>query len=168
MGRPLSWLLTLLMVMPAAALMPAARAADLSPGFVVQATAVARFEIASSQLALRKTRNDAVQGFASQMVLDYTVAQMKLRQAIAEAKLPAPRDALDATHKALFDQLSHTPPGKPFAKAYLEIQDKALRGDLALFEAYEKSGDNERLKFFAGEMVPVLRGHLEQLAKLHK
>ena len=28
------------------------------------------------------------------------------------------------------------------------------------------SGDNERLKFFAQEMVPLLRGHLEQLGKL--
>jgi putative membrane protein len=163
MWRPLAWLLALLVVMPPV------QAADLStPAFVVQAVAVNRFEIASSQLALRKTKNDAVQGFANQVILDYTVAGMKLRQALADAKLPSPREALDAGHKALFDELSKTPPGKPFAKAYVEIQDKALRGDLETFQAYAKGGDNERLKLFAEEMVPVVKGHLEQLAKLRK
>ncbi len=149
------------------ALMPAAWAADVSTqAFLAKAAAVARFEIAISQLALRKTKSSTVQGFAHQMNLDYTVAGMKLRQAIADAKLPTPRDALDAGHKALFDELSHTPPGKPFAKAYVEMQGRSLRADLELFQAYGRGGDNERLKLFAEEMVPVLHGHLEQLAKL--
>ena len=58
--------------------------------------------------------------------------------------------------------------GKTLSKAYLEAQEKVLREDLPVFEAYAKSGDNERLKVFAEEMVPVLRGHLEQLAKVRK
>lgn len=163
MWRPLACLLALLVGMPPV------QAADLStPAFVVHSIAVNRFEIAGSQLALRKTKNGEVQGFANQVILDYTVAGMKLRQALADAKLPSPREALDAPHKALFDELSKTPPGKPFAKGYVEIQDKALRGDLEIFQAYAKAGDNERLRLYAEDMVPVVKGHLEQLAKLRK
>jgi putative membrane protein len=87
---------------------------------------------------------------------------------VAEAKLPMPRDALDTSRKTLFDELSHTPPGKPFAKAYVATTATALRDDLALFEAYAKGGDNERLKVFAEEMVPLVRGQIEQLEKLKK
>ena len=48
------------------------------------------------------------------------------------------------------------------------MQIKGLRDDLELFQAYAQSGDDERMKFFAQEMVPVLRGHLEQAEKLRR
>jgi putative membrane protein len=127
-----------------------------------------KFESASSQLALRKTRAEVVQSFARQLILDYSAAGMKFRQAVADAKLKLPRDALDTGHKALSDELAHTPPGKAFAKAFVEVQIKGLRDDLEFFQAYSESGDNERMKFFAQEMVPVLRGHLEQAEKLRR
>ena len=153
-------------------LMPAVQAADppaVTPqAFLPHATAVFKFGIASSQLALRKTKSEAVQGFAHQLVLEFSVAAMQLRQAVADAKLPPPRDAFDAAHKALFDELSHTAPGKPFAKAYVEAQSKALRDDTKLFEAYAQDGDNERLKYFAQEMVPLLRGQLERADRLRR
>jgi putative membrane protein len=175
MGRPLSWLLAALLFMPAthAASPPdaAARASQAvvtTETFVRQAVALLKFEAASSQLALRKTRSDVVQGFARQLSLDYAAAGMKFRQAAADAKLKLPRDALDASHKALSDELAHTPPGKAFAKAYIEVQIKGLREDLEFFQAYAQSGDNERMKFFAQEMVPVLSGHLEQAEKLRR
>jgi len=152
--------------------MPAVQAADppaaTPQAFLPHATAVFKFGIASSQLALRKTKSGAVQGFAHQLVLEFSVAAMQLRQAVADAKLPPPRDAFDAAHKALFDELSHTAPGKPFAKAYVEVQSKVLRDDAKLFEAYAQGGDNERLKYFAQEMVPLLRGQLEQVDKLRQ
>jgi putative membrane protein len=161
--------------------MPAARAATppdtaargpqtviTTGAFLRQAVAMLKFEVASSQLALRKTRSDIVQSFARQLNLDYSAAGMKFRQAVADAKLKLPRDALDAGHKALSDELAHTPPGKAFAKAFVEVQIKGLGDDLELFEAYARSGDDERMKFFTQEMVPVLRGHLEQAEKLRR
>src|SRR4051812_1177092 len=165
MRRPLAWPVIILVII-LAVLPAAAGAADLSSSaFVVQATGAIRFQMASGNLALRKTKNDHVLALANQMIFDNTVAGMKLRQAIADAKLPAPRDAIDAAHKPAFEALGKTPPGKAFAKAYPEMLDKVLRDDLALYEAYARDGDNERLKFFAGEMVPVLRGQLDRLAK---
>jgi putative membrane protein len=127
-----------------------------------------RFEAASSRLALRKTTSDVVQSFARQLGLDYAVADMKFRQALADAKLKLPHAAPDAAHKALSDELARTPPGKAFAKAYVEVQIKGLRADLEHFLAYARDGDDERMKFFAQEMVPLLRGHLEQAEKLRR
>jgi putative membrane protein len=142
-------------------------AADATQGFLAQAASVNKFQLAASQLALRKTQSNVVHDFAHQLVLDYSVASMKLRQTAADAKLPL-TEALDPTHKALLDTLTHTAPGKTLSKAYFETEEKVLRDDTAIFQAYAASGDNERLKLYAQEMVPVLQGQLEQLGKLKK
>ncbi|MBS0523153.1 MAG: DUF4142 domain-containing protein [Proteobacteria bacterium] len=150
----------------ASSALPAA-AADPTQAFVAQAVAVNKFQLAASQLALRKTQSNVVHDFAHQMMLDYSVAVMKLRQAAAEAKLPL-HDALDPPHKALLDALTHTPPGKTLSRAYFEAEEKTLRDDTAIFQAYAANGDNERLTLYAQEMVPVMQGELEQLGKLRK
>jgi putative membrane protein len=190
MWRRISWLCAGLALLPAASaanpgvansgltvaqrIAPAPVATSTQPAavstdaFLRQAIAVAKFQSDTSKLALRKTKNDSVVGFAHQINLDYAAAGMKFRQAVAESKLPMPKDALDAGRKTLFDELSKTLPGKPFAKAYVDMVGPVLRDDLALFEAYAKAGDNARLQHFAGEMVPLIRGHLAQWDKLKK
>lgn len=142
-----------------------AAAADSTQSFIAQAVAVNKFQLAASQLALRKTQSTVVHDYAHQMVLDYSVAAMKLRQIAADTKLPL-HDALDAPHKALLDTLMHTAPGKTLSKAYFEAEEKTLRADTAIFQAYAARGDNERLKIYAQEMVPVMQGELDQLGKL--
>ena len=167
MRRPLAWLLALLLLLPVAeaASPPSATSTE---AFLRQAVAAVRFGAASSQLALKKTKNDHVLGVAHQMASDYAVASMRLRQIVADGKFATPREPLDAAHKALFDALNQSPPGKPFAKAYLDAQAKALPPDIEAFKLYAEKGDDERLKLFAQDMVPVMRGHLEQLDKLER
>jgi predicted outer membrane protein len=142
-------------------------AADPTQSFLAQAVAINKFQLAASQLALRKTQSNVVHDFAHQLVLDYSVAAMKLRQTAADAKLPL-HDALDAPHKALLDTLTHTKPGKALSKAYFEVEEQTLRDDAAVFQAYAANGDNERLKLYAQEMVPVVQSQIEQLGKLRK
>jgi putative membrane protein len=168
MWRPFRWLLVVLVLLPAAHAAAQAPKAVPTEAFVVHAAGLIKFEVASSQLALRKTRNDTVQAFAHQIYLDHSAASLKFRQAVAEARLPPPRDALDEAHKVLSDDLAHTAPGKAFAKAYVEAQYRALREATKFFEVYAKSGDNERLQLFAQEMVPLLRSQFEQAEKLHR
>lgn len=175
MWRPIAWLLAALLVMHGAVLAaeppkpaPQTPKALAAEPFMRHAAAAIKFQTASSQLALRKTKADTVQAFAHQMVLDSSVAGMKLRQLLADAKLPAPRDALTGGHKALFDELSRSPPGKPFAKAYVEAQATALKEDLEVFQAYARGGDDVRLKHFAEEIVPLLRSQIDQVGKLRR
>ena len=159
-------LLASLLLMLALLALPAA-AADMTQAFLAQAASVNTFQLAASQLALRKTQSNVVHDFAYQMVLDYSVAGMQLRQASADAKLPL-RDGLDPRHKALLDTLTHTKPGKTLSKAYFDAEEQTLRDDTAVFQAYAKSGDNERIKIYAQEMLPVMKGELDQLGKLKK
>lgn len=172
MSRSLLWLLAVVALLPTAvAADPAGLAARVpqpitTTDFLARAAGAAKFGIDSGQLALRKTKNGAVQAFAHQMIVDHSAAAMKFRQALAEAKLPGPRAGFDPAHKALWEELSHTLPGKPFAKAYVNVQTRSLRDDLAFFQAYAHDGDDERMKHFAQELVPVLRDHLEQASKL--
>ncbi|MCW5734451.1 MAG: DUF4142 domain-containing protein [Enhydrobacter sp.] len=174
MWHALSCLVATLLVIPVAwaadpaETMASAQATVTTEAFLRRAVGMLKFQAASSQLALRKTRSDVVQEFARRLNLDYLAAGMKFRQALAEAKLKSPRDALDPSHKALSDELAHTPPGKAFAKAFIEVQIKGLGDDLEVFEMYARSGDDERIKFFAQEIVPVLRGHLEQARTLRR
>lgn len=142
-------------------------AADPTQAFLVQAVSVNKFQLAASQLALHKSQSTIVHDFAHQMMLDYSVSGMQLRQAASEAKLPL-HDALDPPHKALLDTLTHTKPGRTLSKAYFEAEEKTLRADTAVFQAYARNGDNERIKIYAQGMVPVMQGELEQLGKLHK
>ncbi len=155
----LASLLLALVVLPAAA-------ADSTQAFLARAVAINKFQLAASQLALRKSQSNVVHDFAHQLVLDYSVAVMKLRQTAADAKLPL-HDALDAPHKALLDTLTHTKPGKTLSRAYFDAEEQTLRDDMAVFKAYAANGDNERLKLYAQEMVPILQGQLEQLGKQH-
>jgi putative membrane protein len=184
----LAWLLSVLFLPPAAAqaanpapnpasgaqraAAPAPSAAAAGPvttdSFLRQSIAIAKFQSDSSRLALRKTKNESVVGFAHQINLDYAAAGMKFRQAVGESKLPMPKDVLDTGRKTLFDELGKTPPGKPFAKAYVDMVTTVLRDDLALFEAYARTGENARLQHFAQEMVPMVRGHIESAAKLKR
>jgi predicted outer membrane protein len=157
-----------LMLPLAEAASPPQPQSEATAEFLRGAVAAVKLGAASSQLAQKKTQNEKVRAYAFQLASDYTVAGMKLRQVVADAKLPAPKDQYDDAHKALFDQLSHSLPGKPFAKAYLEALAKILPGDLALFRAYAEKGDDERLKLFAQDMVPMVQGQLDQLGKLDK
>lgn len=148
-----------------AARAPQAVATD---AFVRQVTGAMKFELTTSHLALKKTTLAPVLTLAHQIILDYTAANMKFRQALGEAKLPVPRDVFDPVHKPLYDELARTPPGKTFSRGYLEMQTRALYEDLDLYKAYAEGGDNERMKYFAQEMVPLLRGHMEQVQQLMK
>src|SRR5688572_33494760 len=106
MSRPVAWLLAVLASLSAASaaeppgVAPRPPQAISTPEFLAHAVSTNRFEIASSQLALKKTQSSVVHGFAHQMVVDYAVAAMKLRQAVADAKLPPLREALDEIGRA--------------------------------------------------------------------
>jgi len=145
-----------------------ALAQDRTQAFLLHASAVNRFQLSAAQLALKKSQSPVVHGLAHQLKLDYTAAGMKLRHIVADSRLTMPRETLDAPHKELMDTLGRTAPGKTLSRAYFEAQEKTLPADLAIFEAYGKSGDNDRLMSYAKDMLPLLRGQIEQVAKLRR
>jgi putative membrane protein len=53
-----------------------------------------------------------------------------------------------------------------FDHGYDQIQVKAHRDAVALFEAYAKAGDSAELKEWAGKTLPHLKEHLSMAEKL--
>jgi Predicted outer membrane protein len=133
--------------------------------FLIKAAAGNKFEIDSSKLAMTKSKSEPVQAFAKMMIADHGDAAIKIKQAVTEAKLSAPPDALDAVHQAVLDDLAKKD-GLAFDRAYIEAQLKAHQETVALFQAYADGGDNARIKQFAKDLLPALRKHLEHVQKL--
>jgi putative membrane protein len=135
--------------------------------FIIKVAASSAFEVEISKLALERSKNAAVRGFAEQMVADHAAASIRLKEAITEVKLKEPPFALDAKHKEIYDQLS-AKSGGGFNKAYIDAQFEAHKEAVELFEAYAAGGENPRIKRFAEHLLPTLRLHLEHISKLWK
>src|SRR5690242_20485889 len=55
-----------------------------------------------------------------------------------------------------------------FASDHNSMQVSAHKDAVSLFERYSKSGDNPKLKDWAGKTLPTLRHHLEMAQALDK
>ena len=104
--------------------------------------------------------------FANMMIKDHGEAGAKFKKAVADAKLKAPPDEMDAKHKKLQEDLAKKN-GADFEKSYIAAQRDGHKETVELFEAYAAGGDNARMKQFAQELLPTLRKHLEHVAKLN-
>src|SRR5690348_12419590 len=115
MLRPVALLLVAMTVAAPAAFAadPPSTAAAAPPGaqalstdqFLMQLAAANTFEIDSSKLAVSKSKSETVKAFANEMISDHSKAAVKMKQAVTDAKAKAPREALDAKHQAIYDDL---------------------------------------------------------------
>ena len=143
---------------------PPAGSAPAAQDFVNKVAISDMFEIQSSQLALSKQADADTNPFAEKMVQDHQKTSNELKALVdgGKAKLPT---ALDAEHQKLLDDLK-AKNGKDFDQSYDQVQLKAHRDAVALFEAYAKGGDDAELKGWAGQTLPHLKEHLSMAEKL--
>jgi putative membrane protein len=100
------------------------------------------------------------------MVQDHQKTSGELKALVDGGKVKATLPtALDSDHQKMLDDLK-AKNGKDFDQSYDQIQVKAHRDAVALFEAYPKSGDNADLKGWAGPTLPHLKEHLSMAEKL--
>ncbi len=139
----------------------------MSDDFVKKAAMSDKFEIESSQLALEKSKNSNVKGFAQQMIEDHTASSNALKSALGSSEVdPALTDApLDAKHQAILHRLT-TSSGKAFDTAYVAGQRDGHGEAVKLFRAYARKGDDAFLKSFAQTTLPVLEQHKKHVAGL--
>ena len=124
------------------------------------------FEIQSSQLALSKQADADTKPFAEKMVQDHQKTSSELKGLVegSMVKLTLPT-SLDAEHQKMLNELN-AKSGKDFDQTYDQIQVKAHREAVALFEAFSKSGEDSELKTWAGKTLPHLKEHLSMAEKL--
>ena len=125
------------------------------------------FEIQASQLALSKQADADTKPFAEKMVQDHQKTSSELKGVVegSMVKLTLPT-SLDSEHQKMLNELN-AKSGKDFDQTYDQIQVKAHREAVALFEAYsKKSGEDSELKTWAGKTLPHLKDHLSMAEKL--
>jgi putative membrane protein len=121
------------------------------------------FEIQSGQLAQQVSQNPAVRSLGAMFVTDHTRSTQMLMAAAQSAGVPAPPPALLPQHQAMLDQLRAAGSGPAFDQAFQQVQIQAHQQALTLHQNYMAQGDVPALRTVAGQIVPVVQTHLQQL-----
>jgi putative membrane protein len=127
--------------------------------FVNMAASSDMFEIQSSQLAVEQGQTDNVKEFAQMMITDHTASSQKLATIAAAQNLTVPAEMM-APQTELMENVTGAE-GDAFDAAYGQAQAENHMVAAQLLETYSENGDNEALKEFAAETLPVVQQHLE-------
>ena len=131
--------------------------------FVKKAAQDGMTEVEVGTIALSKSQDPAIRGFAQKMVDDHSKANSELAQ-IAEAKGVAPPKKLDAEHQAMVNSMKDVPAGE-FDRQYSKHMNMDHSKAIALFESASKA-DDPQLAEFAQKTLPTLKEHKRMAEKL--
>jgi putative membrane protein len=148
----------------------AAMAADVpapTKTFIDKAAVANKYEIDTSELALKYGKAADVKAFAQQMIDDHKKVGDDFKAALAEAKIEPPADSLDVAHTAKYAKLRLFTTEKGFDHAYVNAQLKAHEDAVATFKDYSTNGPTPAIKAFAAKTLPTLEHHLEMVKSLH-
>jgi putative membrane protein len=131
------------------------------PTFVSKAAQDGMTEVEVGKIALAKSQDPAIRGFAQKMVDDHSKANSELA-AIAEAKGVTPPKKLDAEHQAMVNALKSAP---DFDREYSQHMNMDHSKAIALFESASQA-DDPQLAAFAKKTLPTLKAHKQLAEKL--
>jgi putative membrane protein len=143
----------------------ASEASRQAQEFAAKAAKDGLAEEALGNLALRRSENVQVKQFATRMIRDHGQAGLQLKRIAEQENLPLPSEPGEKLDKPL-RQLSNLE-GPPFDEIYTGLMVEDHRESVALFEDYQINGQNEALRDFAKQTLPILKQHLEQATTLH-
>lgn len=135
--------------------------------FIDKVAVANKFEIDTSQLELKYGKAADVKSFAQQMIDDHTKAGQDFKASLAEAKIEAPKDALDIAHTAKYAKLRVFTTENGFDAAYVDEQLSAHKDAVGLFKDYSANGPAGPVKSFAEKTLPTLEHHLAMVKELH-
>lgn len=128
--------------------------------FVKTAAAANGFEIASSKLALEKSKNPAIRAFAQHMITDHTRIGEAFVAALGQANTGiTPAAGLTPDLDKIMADLS-AKSGAAFDAAYVAAQTQGHMDAVGLFGGYAKGGSNPVMRQFAVETLPTIKMHL--------
>jgi putative membrane protein len=127
--------------------------------FVKQAATSDMLEIEAAKIAQQKG-NDEEKKFAQQMITDHTKISNELKGMVKDGEVKAELPTmLDSSAQSKLDKL-RAATSQNFAGIYDPMQVDAHKDAVSLFDRYAKSGDNTKLKNWAGQTLPTLKHHL--------
>jgi putative membrane protein len=135
--------------------------------FVTEAANSDILEIMAAKFAQEKGNADEKK-FAEQMTADHTKTSNDLKRLIDSGDVKAIIPVkLDGSSQKKLDELRDAKP-QDFPRYYDPMQVSAHKDAVSLFERYSKSGDNPKLKDWAGKTLPTLQHHLQMAEDLKK
>lgn len=132
--------------------------------FVQQAAIGGKAEVELGELAARKAAGEEVKAFGRRMAADHGDGNAKLAAVARDARLPLP-DALDADHRTVAEDLGRRR-GADFDMVYARAQVTDHQRAVQLYEWVVSAGQNEALKTYARQTLPLLLEHLEHAQRL--
>jgi putative membrane protein len=115
------------------------------------------FEIQAAKLAITNANSAEVKAFAQQMIKAHTDSTAKIKAAAGKLT-PNPTLSKDQTEDlADLDKLTDA----KFDEEYIDGQVDAHEDALALMKSFAAEGGDAALKKAAGEIAPVIDGHLK-------
>jgi putative membrane protein len=147
---------------------PLARAVDALPDarFVGFAQTVNDFEVRSGQLALSKSSNELVRGYATRVVAEYPKAAQSLSRNRSEAGVTlAPDENVRSITENAMTRLNSLQ-GAEFDTAYADAQVRLQTAAVAQFGAYSQNGSSGPLRRYAQEILPPSQSFLEYAKRM--
>lgn len=144
--------------------MPAPTTTAAQP-FLMMAAESDIFEISSSQIAVMRSQNPRVRGYATMLIDHHT---MTTNTALAQAKaagISPPPAILQADKREMIDQLLAASPAD-FDRVYMRQQVPAHEAALELHTTYARNGDTPQLRTAAAGAVPFVARHLAQARQM--
>jgi putative membrane protein len=123
-------------------------------------------EIKLGKLAQDNGSSEGVKAFGTRMVAEHTQAGDKLKEAAAQEHIALPAD-LAAKDEATCDRLSKLR-GADFDRAYAQDMVKDHEQDLRDFQREANRGNDDLIRAFAAQTVPMIQQHLEQAKEILK
>lgn len=128
--------------------------------FVGFAQSVNDFEIAAGRLALAKSMNENIRGFATRTIAEHTEAAQFLSKARSEAGVSYAPDPNSPPYTVATLQRLNTLQGVEFDTAYANAQLALFTEAVAQYGAYSQNGGSAPLRRYAQRDLPVLERHL--------
>jgi len=148
--------------------MSSAHAIDALPSarFVGWAQTFNDYEIAAGRLALAKSANEIVRGFASRMLAEHTEAAQVLAKSRAEAGVSYAPDPSTPPNTVAVLQRLNAAVGVEFDTAYANAELASQAYAVDQLGAYSQNGDNGTLRRYAQAMFPKAKEHLEYAKRM--
>ena len=122
------------------------------------------YEINSSQLAVERATSNEIRDFAQRMIDDHTTTTEQLTS-LAEQMGITPLTTASAMHLFMIDYLSGLQ-DEAFDRAYLRQQLLVHQAAVNLFEMATETAQDEAVRNFATETLPILQEHLQAAQEL--
>jgi putative membrane protein len=126
--------------------------------FIREAAIGGKAEVELARLVEKRSRSEAIEGFARRMIEDHGKANERLAVLAKEAGIDPPQE-LDPEHRAMHERLAKLS-GAEFDRAYIQGQIQDHQKTAQLLEWEIGSGQDEDLKAFASAALPVVLEHL--------